>query len=533
MRFKRAGTLGLSVIGLSLGLASVGASQGSPATPPVSRLAIESPSGPRQAQPLPTPVVMAGVATPPAIDWSQYNSVEMCNAAFVRALSAALLPQLRDTLRDTTHRRVDPWLPFPPAAVEEGRRCLNRFRVADLPVPALTATLQTAVGTNADTLVQALVARQLTLAPDAGARAAVLDTAIQLLMTNNFPNTQRDWVLTPAHVRLARAYVSQLDALGAVAFLPRLRVRNDLMIHLNENDVDAQLALQREILQVYQQVPLDSVPAAVKTPEFFFEYKFRWLGVVERIAGLTYVETGSRADLANVVEASKDQEGFVEAVNKSLANHTLMPAVYKMTTEDYNQLHLLGQRAGPLTGDYWFNAPNNTRVPLPMSGKLNVLYFLGSDDQSDKATIRIGVDATLRRVHQALPDVPITVVTQTKGALRHIAFTDHPEQEAALRYSVLHDSLRVPGMVTVYKPRYQTGTTGHMIPLPMPQWEAYHCNDASFKLVVVDAGGMIVFESAGSADEWIRPYGLDLVLFLRHILHRPIPLATDVMSRQP
>jgi hypothetical protein len=80
----------------------------------------------------------------------------------------------------------------------------------------------------------------------------------------------------------------------------------------------------------------------------------------------------------------------------------------------------------------------------------------------------------IRRLHQAVPRVAITIVTHTTGTFAGHFVVAHPEQEVVLRHQYLADSLGVPGALCVTTTHYHMTPEGHAIPTPDVNAEAYH-----------------------------------------------------------
>jgi hypothetical protein len=163
--------------------------------------------------------------------------------------------------------------PFPESVVAAGRQCLRKVHLANLSPYDWPLALRLAIGTNEDTLVRAIVARQLALASkDTGqtvrTRAEVLDTAVRMLWTNAWNNDETSH-RTPAHDTLAQVFAAQLDTMtpGGPVLTTRLRLFD--LFNANRmfseddtaGDIDAERAVYLQRIRIAKSVPLNTVSA--------------------------------------------------------------------------------------------------------------------------------------------------------------------------------------------------------------------------------------------------------------------------------
>lgn len=481
MSYRRAG-LTISVV-TNLGLVHTAVSQ-----TPTSR---RSPNAPQAVATAPvspltvTAVVPTGFPDPThPIDWSRYQTPEDCYVVFERILAVTHYAHRQETFRDTL--RDDPWAPLPPAAIQAARQCLTRFQGRTLPPYAWSSTLRLAVAVNADSLARTIVDRQLVAMQDAPvrARAAVLDTVIELLMRNSWQAGDNDMTnhMTAKHVQLARVYAAQLDALGPAAILERIAARDALMRPAEiAHDLDALLGNERDELTLLRQFPLaallpnERVVGTDTNGKEMSAVQYRTMGLQWDMLRLAYLKTLAPTDLARYVEP-----------RNALYHH------FGQRPPD-----LLGERAPPLQCTHFFATPAAT-APLaglspamPVPGTLSLIMFV---DESE-AVNHWREYALLRHVHQVLPDVAITLVARTHGRFKWHNLLTRPDQEATLLHQYFADSLNVPGAFCATQSTFLKNTDGHAIPLPTPLWEAYRIPDGGLPqlhLFVVDPSGIVV-----------------------------------------
>lgn len=460
-------------------------------------------SGHTTDQHLPTPLVIAQV--PPPIrpeDWSQLQLVQDCTATFERVLGPASLALDREARHDTL-QQDNPWRPLSPAAIVVGRQCLSRFRLDEIPSFALPSTLQLAIALNTDSLVQAIVARQLAGAHSVAARAAVLDQAIQTLMGNHWPSTgYYGWYWTTAHVQLAHTYLSQLDALGDAALQQRIDLRRNELLEpaVYAGDVDAMLTLDREVLQLVQRLPPD-------------QRKGELLQEKVTLLGVTYAQSLKQSDLQNYFDA-------VFALHKGF-NPAIDSSTFAL---------LLNAQAPSITCDDWVYGPTGGTAPtVPARGKISLLIFApssfvaGHSDAND-------LYATVRKIHTMAPDVDITMVLRAGGVLGQQLLVAHPEQEAKMLEHYYTDSVHLPMNVCVVTVKSRTTPSGHAVPLASPVWEAYRIPaESGPQVFIVDPTGDVLYDSYQMGD---KPFGVQLDAFIHRLDMKFRPVRSTVTTRR-
>ena len=460
---------------------------------------------------LPVPLVTAGVRLPSqTFGWQDVPVVEVCNATFDRLNTSAMVASTRDTLRDTI-RYV--WrLPPPPAIMTVGRRCLDRFPVATLPVTALGSTLQLAAKLEVDTVVRAIVVRLLSRVPQwqSEGKAAVFDFAITALVQGEEPTGP----LQP----LMRTYIAQLDSLGATPalLLYRLDARNVLLLQ-SKDDLDIQRRIRQDIAQLLAPVPpVTATPVNPTHPSNDFKlYTYKLNNAIE-LAKLNYVHTPSHANLAAVQVAQQQQ------IDEN-ARMFRAPKEQNVTS--------VGTQAAPISCGYQYNIsvqPSQGGASVPRAGKITVLLLGG--EKAPESVLK-----ELRRLAgAALSDIAIITVSQTAGRYANDVFVDHPEQEADRLHQHLADSVRAPGGVCVIHDELQTLPDGHVVVLPAQVLAPYggkEVVDGNMRLIVVDPTGKIVYAASSDLVARELPEKYDFVEFVRR-LHQLFPTPTSSRSQQ-
>lgn len=409
-------------------------------------------------------LVVAGFTEPArAIDWGIYHTPAGCAGLFDRALKAAAYQ--RDTLSyahgpDTGPDTYDVWAPFPANTIALAQHCIRQLPAVDAIADSAmrTVLLNLAIATNQDSLVNAIVARELTLAGQAPvARAAVFLKAIRQLLSHTW------WYpgyLTAAHVTLATQYEQQLEALGSTV----IRESVDALYAISNIDSDhqtleTQIANTQKIVTLLNRaVSVSDIPASRRAQ---LQDELR----DATVAGLwfTYLKTGNHDDFTRYRSAQA--------------------AIFLPNA-------ILGTPAPPITGDYWFNRPPGAFANVPALGQVSLVCFTQPSIYTSNAS---DIYKRLRKLHAQFPTLQIILVSATKGSFQGQDFLGHPEQEAERIHAVLTDSFKVPGILAVTKGVFKKIAVGHTLPLPLPLLDAYHIDPRENQVTfLVDAQGWIV-----------------------------------------
>jgi hypothetical protein len=389
---------------------------------------------------LPSSLVALGFPATHPIDWQQFRLPEDCGVVFQQS-----------------------------GAVQLTRACLERFRVADIPPFALPMARELAIQINADSLMQAIVARQLAPMPATAVavRAALLDSVVKELMGATGRFQSRHW--TPAHIQLARTFQAQLDALGPMAIDQQLDTRGIMMgPAIDAHDLDAQIAIFHDKIRLLQQ-------PEVATKLGITNYKMDLKVIDEELSRLEYFQTMSFDTLAS----------YAAKLN----------ALYGRDITE-----MLNVPAPSLNCDYYFptqqgNTPQvGPKSLFPPQGQLSLIVF-GN-----------GKFGQAIHLHQAMPKVPITIVTHTTGFFAGHFLVAQPEQEAMLRHRYVVDSLGIPGAFCVTTTHYHLTAEGHAIPSSDPNLEAYHLPLNEMVIAISPSGKTLNAESVdlvnGEEMEW-------------------------------
>lgn len=410
------------------------------------------------------------------------RSLGACISIFDRTLSVYQYDHPPDLTpaHDTLMRNERDWFAYPPEAIEVARRCYHAVyptaeAVPDADVPTLWPL---AVAMNEDSLAQVLVTRWLGIVgPDTGARAQLLEDVVRKLVLNGGPNGSYGTHLTNAHVAQARQYIATLRAMGSSQVLTWLRARDDFQNAGGwrlDSDANIQSALDdaQQALAAMRAVP-PSVLSAADRSRLRENMSTTAIYGIQR---LTYLKSLGRGDLRR----------FVRSVDS--------------TYPGGKRPWLVGAEAPPLTADYWFGTPTKTPTTTPSSAApptmpvpnaVSLIVFL--DPVSGRPAT--GKDAVLRRLHAKYPALQIILMTVTTGVWANQSLLGHPEREAQLMYSYVHDSLQVPGIMGVLRGQQRAVTSdGKMFPVQLPLLDRYLVDVGSLngQVFLVDRDGLVV-----------------------------------------
>jgi hypothetical protein len=374
------------------------------------------------------------------------------------------------------HADTGVWRPLPQSAIELGRDCLRRVRIAEVSPAQWPLVLRLAVGVNDDTLVRALVRRQLAWVERQGmspanrvlVRAEVVDSAIHRLWHNAWNNDTTSH-RTPAHDSLSREFAAQLDTMQpARALLPMRLELFDLFNEANTfDDADSagDIAAERAVFQRRVQLQLSVTVESDSQKE------------QERRTGLLHGERNMMAWFSYLEQPTHER---------------LMTYLNTRGPVGQSQFEgLVGSRAPLLRGDYWFNTSSPT-PSIPQRGVVSLLVFLDTWEgriPKQQETIWATFEK-LRSLHARYPELQIVLVTQTQGKFRDQDYRAHPEQEAALLHTYLTDELKVPGVVCIIRTAYHTEAGGTAVPLASSALDAYHLDPRD--VFMADPLGLVV-----------------------------------------
>ena len=455
---------------------------------------------------LPVPLVIVGMASPTReADWQHYPLVEDCNALFERSLRAEIAPLVRDTLRDTTRARNTP---VPPAVIAVGRGCLSRFPLSTLSDTVLGSTLPLAIALDEDTLIRPIVVRQL-----AYARAQrhsdgrdVLDAAIGFLLANPVRSDARGHLRDSAsHFQLARAYTEQLDALGNATLSERAARRERLLEPAEAaGDIPMERTLRQELQQLLHDVPID-------TTDLWYR---KWDNDLQ-LAKLDYAQSLSHDDVMRLAAVLKTRDDLTKRVAPSMA------------ASMGHASRFLGAPFPALACNYRFDSPKGSVASAPPSDR-SALFFYDADWANTEALER-NLKA-LRRLHAALPTLPITLGAMATEIFADRSFKGHSDQEAQWIHQYITDSLRAPGSVCVITADTETVANGRVITEGISAAMTAIVDQGP--LFIADPTGTVVYNggnifNSGSIE---KPYGVDLVEFIRR-LRAQFPASGEAPAR--
>ena len=401
-----------------------------------------------------TPVLGADFALPLGTeDWQHLPFTEDCERAVERVLdSVAKFPQ--DTVLP------DPFAPIPPTAIQVGRACLQHFQVAALQNVERDVMIHIGSWIGDDSMVQAIVTQRLAELQHAPIpdRAQVLEDAVHELMRA---------YRTPEKTHLAQTLMAEGDALGPEATMERLAMHREIEEPVGPYDPAAQLAYDRTVIGIMRQAPPAIKARGMDGPHGYINY------LEMKAAWLEWLKTGADSDY-----------------------HTWLDAYHRvMLTPD----SLLGTAAPPVTGAYWFNTPQSGSAPMaPVAGKVNLLVFLENRDLSrdrDKDPYFLYKMVLLQHLHQAFPQLQITLIVRNTGVFAGRLLAAAPDSEAKMMHRYFTDSLHIPGVVCVEgddNQRLPNGWIHHALTADVQHNDGGYGHDADDNSMLVDAQGRIV-----------------------------------------
>lgn len=436
------------------------------------------------------PVVTAGfLETNHSLDWNLiYHGPEVCVSRFERVLQKVGFDSIKQQTKEQREIRAnfdDPWRLLPLIAVKTGWDCQSEkpFNETQQPDFELGTLLQLAIAINNDSLVEAVVDRQMELAGSAmRARAQVLERAIDGLMSNAWDEGEFDTDhLTQVHVQLAHSYAAQLDSCGPAALLYRLRAAQSLAKGMKiEDGTDSRAFAELEQrLRTAQQ----EVSAAPAEDRHAIDVLINGINV--KLTEMTYRRSLTHEDLIQSLEARRQGAGLIgwQSIDS-----------------------LVGKLAPPIRGDYWFPTPDG---PMPIPGDVSLIVF--DDPQDINPSFRLSERdyAELRRLHSLFPALQIVLVGMTRGVFQGHFLWQDPAEEARMVKQLLIDSLRVPGILCIIKGEYHTVEDGRVLPLVPPQLKPWKLDPRLYgrHVFLVDKRGWIVkagMPSSPDDEELIR-----------------------------
>lgn len=445
---------------------------------------------------VPLPLVGADFTEPRTpVDWQSAHFLHACRALFEQLVrtntalvpNASLFAHRKDSSVVPSTTPSSPWLPLPDTAIRAGRDCLRRIgdghELASLAWPVL---LRLAVGVNADSVVQTVVARQLGAADtSARSRAQVLANTITRLLHNQWDEGQGVLLddtrthRSAVHDALARAYAAQLDTLqpAAQVVVTRLRVNDELGVLDPSSDssstgwdVDRVVAQTRRRLRIAQSVPLSALSAEDRAI-----VQGAMTSATYTLAEATYFRTPTHANLIKFL-----------ATRDSLAG---MPQGQTIDS-------VLARPAGRLDGDYWFNVPAGAPPPvIPAPGAVSLLMFIDAQEGRLSALGSTQEDfAKLQRLHAKYPALQIVLVALTHGQFLDENLRTNPAEEAARIHHLLTDVIKLPGVLCVIETKYHTEEGATSVPLSSPILDRYQLDPLSYDnhQFLIDAEGWVV-----------------------------------------
>jgi hypothetical protein len=379
-----------------------------------------------------------GRMTPGYRDLSRYNTPGYCMAA-VRGVEQVTWRRGEQVLVVASSDQDT----IPTAAATIGRQCVaNLPAVAAIAPAELSNRLRLAILLGDTATVEAVVARQLSLAPTGEARGFVFTDAIGELLNVAFPSL----VDHPMQFTLANTMLARLDALGKDARIPRFLAHGQLRNIAQSQRFDT-TALLREDKSLRQLVTLF-------TPEERQDYKNEIMSTsVDSIIVAWYRQQPNLpAVVGGMLErsfAARDTVAFSEDQAKAMIGWLTLLASQ------------VGKPAPPITGQFWF--PKGAPHVQPTPGKVTLITRVQKGDGLMDAQI-----AMLRRVYDRYHDrgLDIVLILKTQG-FSWSSPPQTPADEAKTIAWYYYDYLKLPFPIVVDETPFTTQPDGRRVPGPI------------------------------------------------------------------
>lgn len=358
---------------------------------------------------------------------AHYTNMENCLAAAGRVHSSVLrredLTQWRDTFPQNPRESLEP---LPAAVSQTATQCAAQFAEAKVDIHDFAPAMQLFLIAGRDSDVAALVQRRVAAVPAKSSRerGAVVDSAVEMYVSAKPSRLEAAEGLLLHRVHTSTDRVERLNTYATM-----LRASREA------GDTTRTIRVARWLVSI-----ADSLTVAERQSD---EY--------ERLLN------GMGGDLL-VYDAIDELTGLktrMDSLRKSTAAYAALERGNwsRATGERPEALQMpIGQRATPLTADYWFPA-NAGSSPRPTPGRIALVLFLehtncinqpSNDDAGSTAECASRM-AEMRRLAKRFPSVEIDIVMSTHGQYMYLPPTA-PAEEATL-IKQLVDSYQVQGAV--------------------------------------------------------------------------------------
>jgi hypothetical protein len=358
---------------------------------------------------------------------AHYASMEECLAAADRVTGSIMrrreLTEWHDTMPRDPREALEPQ---PEQVTQVSSQCAAQFAEAKVDVHDFAPAMKLFLAAGRDSDAAALLERRIAAAPPRSARerGAVVDSAVELY-TNARP-TRLDAAegLLMHRVRTSTDRVERMKTYFSL-----------LMASRNAGDTARTVRVARMLVGI-----ADSLTVPERQSDEF-ERLFDGNGGQLMIYDALDELTGLKARMDSL-RKSTAAYAALERGNWSIA-----------TGERPEALQIpIGQRAAPLSADFWFPSTAGS-PPRPTRGRIALVLFLehtdcigmpSTDDAgpTTQCTMRM---AELRRLAHRFPSVEIDIVMSTHGQFMYLPPTSLVEEAALIKQMV--DSYQVPEAV--------------------------------------------------------------------------------------
>ena len=405
-----------------------------------------------------------GVFAPGPTSFARFTVSGLCRAAALytsivrRQVRAA--QEVLDTIRQTAPTRDT----LPSQAVALAKACGARFTVQRTPAPELADLFALALQAGDNSLAQAVMRRQLTLAANPAERGTVLMAAIGGYLAAE-----------PARVSAAEALAMQVDALGPTMQGVRLAV-HDSLLRFAESSYDTVYMRQEaeRIIALGHDIPTDyhryAYDPVVDAYQALLEITF-----VAHPDALPALAARAKQDLSRFPAGRRfpsdsswdEQIPDYKTASLDAVLHTLAPPGLEEAIQ--------GEAPAPLQASYWFPAkpahwpPGTGPVSLVVYGGHGACFggIVGVSASNACGWGNLGAGVQTALAHYAALGFPITIVVETwRNALGQLPASVNANADTLRWY--YRDHLKLPVTVAVVADSLQQ--------LPAPDGRLFPCD---------------------------------------------------------
>jgi hypothetical protein len=442
-----------------------------------------------------------GDLAPGNTEFSRFTAPGMCVGA-VHMMRDVARRSIAQQVQQVLHDTIMVGDTLPPAAVAVARRCMARFHVPTIPAATLPDLFTLALQAGADSVAQAVVARQLTVAADVAAKTDVLQAAVDGYLTAQ-----------PTRWAAATAAVAQIDASTVTADKKLLAHHALLSYAVRHWDVPLITTEAARLIAIGHSAPLAEVQYAWE-PILWAYAALGSVAYVEAPDSVMAVMARAKADLGRYPPADACPSGHTLSSLIMLTHFKEIPVdKVRDVLLPFNARQYAGKPLPPVTASYWYPKPPD-RWP-PGKGRVSLVvyggYEMGRCARSDEGLLNgsLSTNYGCRILYTWLPvwaqrygeQLDMTLISPEEGtAARSVTLSPAAEADSVrwfyqeylqlpVRIGVVRTALRqLPG-VDGRVQRRDTTTYGNLH--HASKWETHSSGDEV--VVLYNAEGTLVY----------------------------------------